>query len=262
MTNSSELHDWANLVATWRPLEQLALIGLTQLDPALRPNDIEVARVVGEEKCRSASDWLSTHIRPLLYGYCDFCARAAIPIGGKSAETMSLIAALASLLMATNGINAAPAVAFAAWALQAGVKLWCEQYGKVSLDGFGVYEIETYAYYDGDFPNTPARLEIRGAYSVSFFPAITQSFKDETYPHPLHAVEIKANARAEGHFMPSDASFLTTISDYAETKHRHQFSFRDTRSRRTLSGGLDAADVHCSSSDVSFITADVILTGA
>jgi hypothetical protein len=185
-----------------------------------------------------------------------------MPIGGESSDTTRLIVALATLIMATANVSMAPAVAFAAWALQSSLTLWCRQYGEIHLGGEGSYEIDPYAHYDGDFlfPDTPQTLA--GAYSVSYYPAITQIVRDPRYTLSLHQIDIKVPARAEGHFVPSSRSSMDTISEYCDSKHKHRFSFSDTLSRRNLKGVIGVEKLRLSPSDVGFVGAEVTLTGA
>lgn len=258
----SELQLWVNLATGLRPLEQLALIGLSQRDPWLQPSTIDPSRIVGEEKCYRASQWLSQNFRSLLHGYCDFCAQSGSKVAGKASDTMSLVGALASLLMATHGYSAAPAVAFASWALQSGMKLWCEQYGMVRLDGSGSYRLNLYANYGGDFPATESQVDIPGIFSMSYYPAIKEVIRDKQYKSPVHQIIIQEPARAKGQFMPADVSKIDEIIEHCEPQHEHQFIFSDTRSKRTISGTVDVDCLQAQSSELEFRASTVELKGA
>ncbi|WFP48958.1 hypothetical protein PL263_12660 [Methylomonas sp. EFPC3] len=261
-SSQSELQLWVNLATGLRPLEQLALIGLSQRDPYLQPSTIDPSRIVGEEKCYRASQWLSQNVRSLLHCYCDFCSQAGSKVGGKASDTMSLVGALASLLMATYGYSAAPAVAFASWALQSGMKLWCDQYGVVRLDGSGSYRLNLYANYEGDHPVTLSSVDIPGIFSMSYYPAIKEVIRDKQYKSPVHQVLIQEPARAKGQFMPADAKKIYDVMEYCESKHQHQFSFSDIRSKRTLSGTVDVYCLQALSTELELEASTVELRGA
>lgn len=229
MRRGPEIQGWVDFATALRPLEQLSLIGLLEMQPNLTPVAIQRERIVGEEKCDRASKWITTKFRELLHAYCRFCAQVAMPVGGKPGNTTELIAAAASLLMATQGIAMAPAVAFAAWAVQSGVKLWCTQFGVRELDGDGSYTVVPYANYGGDFDPVGEPQDFRGRFEVNFYPAIQRFIRDPRYTHRLHEVKIDSPARAEGCFVPFETSCLLQIADHHEPKHEHRVRFRDTR---------------------------------
>jgi hypothetical protein len=261
MKKASKTQQWINLAVTLRPLEQLALIGLVKIDPDLTPRDIDVSRIVGEKKCAQAGDWVNKRFREMLQCYCAFCSKISKPVGGGSATTTALIAALATALMKLGDITLVPAVAFAAWALQSGIKLWCDQYGQMQLDGKGEYFINPDIYTDSDLPPNPPQI-LKGNYSVTFYPAITKVVKDPRYKHPTHRVNIQVPARAEGYFIPSGGSAMAAIAAYCDSEHQHRFSFVDTVTGRGLYGEISVDKLRVSSADHDFaFVAEVVTLG-
>jgi hypothetical protein len=259
----TEIALWLDLVAGLRPLEQLALIGLTEMDPRLLPTAIDRQAVVGEKKCVWATNWLAQRIRPLLYAYCDFCMSFARPIGGSGTHTAELISALASLYVATQGLAIAPAVAFSAWAIQSGLKVWCESFGKIELDGPGELRIEAYGDYGGDFPLPLSEtILIPGHCAVEFFPEIREVVRDKSYPDPRHIVRIESPARAEGSFNATDHGRGPTIAEYDQGKHDHFISFSDTRTQRKFSARLDVSHMTVMAARVQFTALNPSLTAA
>lgn len=249
----AELGEWSMLVAELRPLEQLALVGLLNMDPTLQPASIEVARIVGENKCERASRWLSINIRDLLYCYCGFCDQIARPLGGTAGNTMDLIPGLAGVLV-SQGLIAGVAVALAAWAIQTGLRSWCEKFGKIQMDGNGTYEIDPYENYDGSFPPVGGPQKLPGLYAVTYFPSIHHSVRDPDYPIPNHQIVIDTPARAEGVFRPVHRTSLATISDFQEPKHGQRFAFSDSRTQRQLSGSLNVSEIEITEAEVKFST--------
>lgn len=250
-----QLNDWIQLTAGLAPLEQLALIGLTQRNPALTAPQISIPSIVGEEKCHSASLWLSKNIRGLLHVYCDFCSRTAMPVGGQPADTMALIGALSGMIMSVLGYTPAAAAAFSAWALQNGVKLWCGRYGRQQLDGAGTYVVMVDMNYDGSFPPGESPPEIPGMFSISYQPEIKEVVRDKRYTHVLHQVNITERARAQGVFIPDDARRLDDILEFKGARHAHKFGFTDTRSKLTLNGTVDLEQLACDASALRFHSA-------
>ncbi len=258
----AQLGDWSAFVAKLRPLEQLALVGLLDMDPTLKPATIRLTEIVGEKKCVLASRWLTKKIRNVLYCYCGLCGQVAGPLGIGAASTMDLIPALAGVLMTNQGISAGMAVALATWVIQSGLRGWCEKFGKIQMDGRGTYELEPYENYGGDLPYVGSPQKLPGLYAVTYFPPIHHSERDPNYPHPLHEVVIDAPARAEGVFRPVHSTSLSTISDFQEPKHGQRFVFSDSRTQRRLAGKLKISEVEITEVEVKFGTEAVEIDGA
>jgi hypothetical protein len=247
MTNS-DVSVWAAFTKDLSPLECFALIGLLEhskanspyredwMNPAppypiTRSIEVDVSRIVGEQKCRVAKNWCAARFRDILRAYCS----AKATISGQA--SVIALSAIAPLVASATHVEAGIAVAVCDGLLKLGVDTWCSRFATKKYSGHGFYEIEEMR----EFSSAEAR-SFDGTFSVDEHPAITEVVDDKTkYPLPALTVKIVVPREVNGQFLaitPSDVSIILQRGPRDELFHRARFT--DTMSNSAVEFDIKA----------------------